>query len=112
MFLQPLQHPVELERGHVSVADMVATTGCRNDLTLGPFVSGCRGDFDFTILFERLILSVVPSVCFLVLSSYRIWYLRSRRIVIKGHFLFLTKLVSICNQRRLLKLFCPATTDD
>lgn len=82
MFVQSPQNPIKLERGHTSIAGMSAI-GCRNDFTLEIFVSGCRGDFDFTILFEHLILSVVPSVCILLLSPYRIWGLHSRPVVIR-----------------------------
>lgn len=97
MFLQSPQHPVELESGYASVTGMSAIR-CRNGFTLEPFVSGCTRDLDFAILFENLVLSVIPSVCFLFLSSYRIWYLHSRRVLINGGlFLFLGKLVSLCN---------------
>lgn len=96
MFLQSTQHPVELGSGHGSFDFLGTTSGCRNDFTLQPFVSGCRGDFDFTILFEHFVLSVIPSVCFLALSLRRIWRLHSRRVIIEGHFLFQSKVVSLC----------------
>lgn len=99
MSSQSPQHPLGMGRGHFLVAniDTGAATGCRNDYTLEPFASGCRGDFDFTILFELVILSVLPAVCFLALSSHRIWRLRSRPVVIRGSILSLSKLVSGCN---------------
>lgn len=99
MSLQSPQHPLGTSRAHLLVANIGtgAATGCRNDYTLEPFVSGCRGDFDFTILFELVVLSILPAVCFLVISSHRIWRLRSRPVVIRGSLLSLSKLVSGCN---------------
>lgn len=47
-------------------------------MTFGPFVSGCRGDGDFTLLFEDTVLSIVPSVCFILLSLLRLWTLYSK----------------------------------
>lgn len=96
MFPQSSQHPVKLDSGHGSVVVLGPSVGCRNDFTIEPFVLGCRGDFDFTILFEHFVLSVIPSVCFLVLSVHRIWRLHRRRIIIHGHFLFQSKAVSLC----------------
>lgn len=102
MSLQSPLHPLGLDEGRVFVANTSAVTSCRNDFTLDPFVRGCRGDFDFTVLFELVILSVIPSVCFLVLSSYRIWCLRQRPVLIRGSLFSLSKLVSDCNQPHLI----------
>ncbi|KAK7409425.1 hypothetical protein QQX98_008386 [Neonectria punicea] len=33
---------------------------CPNDKTFGPTVSGCRGEFDFTLQFQDIALSIVP----------------------------------------------------
>ena len=49
------------------------TRSCTED-TFGP--ASCRGDFDFTLAFEQSILSCLPSVVFILASSWRIWQLR------------------------------------
>lgn len=53
------------------------------DDSFGPAVPrDCRGGFDFTLLFEHAILSVVPSVSFLLISTLRLTALyRARRVV-------------------------------
>jgi len=53
--------------------DNNTTTSCTED-TFGP--ASCRGDFDFTLAFEQSILSCLPSVVFILASSWRIWQLR------------------------------------
>lgn len=45
---------------------------CHSDSTFGPFVSGCRNDYDFTILFEEVVMFIVPSVCFIILAAVRL----------------------------------------
>lgn len=35
--------------------------GCLDDGTIEPTVQGCRGNFDFTIKFEKIVFSVIPS---------------------------------------------------
>ncbi|KAF5020407.1 hypothetical protein F66182_7569 [Fusarium sp. NRRL 66182] len=45
---------------------------CRNDDTFGPIVQGCRGNFDFTVQFEEIFFSVVPSCLFLILALVRL----------------------------------------
>lgn len=104
MSLQSPQHPLELGEGRISIANTSAATWCKNEFTLEPFVEGCRGDFDFTVLFELVILSIVPSVCFLILSSYRIWYLRRKPVLVRGSLLSFGKLVSDCDYHCLLYL--------
>ncbi|KAH8760347.1 ABC transporter type 1, transmembrane domain-containing protein [Diaporthe sp. PMI_573] len=42
-------------------------------------VSGCRGDFDFSLVFEHTILSLAPSSIFLLLSAARLFTLLRRR---------------------------------
>ncbi|OAP62557.1 ABC transporter [Fonsecaea erecta] len=55
---------------------------CNNDDTLGPSVSGCRGDFDFTIKFEQLVFSIVPSALLIVAVVGRAaWSVRKPVIV-------------------------------
>ncbi|KJK76845.1 hypothetical protein H634G_07887 [Metarhizium anisopliae BRIP 53293] len=52
---------------------------CLGDNSIGPAVVGCRGDFDFTITFEETILSILPSACFIVLATPRLWVLSKRQ---------------------------------
>jgi len=42
------------------------------------FVRGCRGDFDFSLLAEQALLSVIPSGLFLLLATARFFALRRR----------------------------------
>ncbi|KAF2788594.1 hypothetical protein K505DRAFT_366344 [Melanomma pulvis-pyrius CBS 109.77] len=55
---------------------------CLNDNSFGPVVEGCRDDFDFTIKFELIFFSLIPTSLFIVLAAVRISYLSQRpRIV-------------------------------
>ncbi|KAH8702423.1 multidrug resistance-associated protein [Talaromyces proteolyticus] len=55
---------------------MTSTDTC-DDGWFGPVVgtTGCRGGFDFTVLFEASILTIVPAVCFLLVAPIRIFQL-------------------------------------
>ena len=55
---------------------------CLNDNAFGPVVSGCRDDFDFTITFEKAMLSITPSACFLALACLRIIWLSRKPTVL------------------------------
>lgn len=47
----------------------------------GPAVSTCRRSFDFTLLFEQAILTILPAGCFLLLALWRtsqLWRKRNR----------------------------------
>ncbi|KAJ5752402.1 hypothetical protein N7520_009319 [Penicillium odoratum] len=48
---------------------------CADDTSFGPTVQGCRGNFDFTLKFEKIILSILPSAVFIVLSVPRVIFL-------------------------------------
>lgn len=48
------------------------------DDKFGPPVSGCRHDFDFTLLFEQSILSLAPIALLMLLSVPRLIQLRRR----------------------------------
>ncbi|GFF44547.1 hypothetical protein IFM46972_07580 [Aspergillus udagawae] len=52
------------------------TDAC-DDGQFGPIVAtgDCREGFDFTVLFESDILSIVPAACFLLLASFRVLHL-------------------------------------
>ncbi|KAI2628674.1 ABC multidrug transporter [Hypoxylon sp. NC1633] len=62
-----------------------------NDQSLGPGILGCRGDFDFTIRFEQLSFSLVPSAIFIVSSLWRISLLTRRPIIVGAPLLRLAK---------------------
>lgn len=56
---------------------------------------GCSGGYEFTPLFEETVLSIVPSVCFVILAVLRILFLWNRKTVITGNcILKFSKLVS------------------
>ncbi|KUJ11330.1 ABC transporter [Mollisia scopiformis] len=57
---------------------------CPDDSTFGPTVHGCRDDFDFTLEFERLFLSLVPSTIFIVLALLRLLMLVRQPLVVKA----------------------------
>jgi hypothetical protein len=59
---------------------MVSTCHPANDDLFGPFIQGCRSNFDFTLLFEQSILSIPPAALLLVLAPPRLVRLiQSRR---------------------------------
>lgn len=66
---------------------------CVNDGSLGPGVRGCRGDFDFTLRFEHVFLSLLPSSLFIVLATLRIAYLSQHWRIIEGRRFQFFKLV-------------------
>ena len=43
----------------------------------GPQVEPCLRSFDFTLQFESIILSALPSALFMLLAPLRIWMLRN-----------------------------------
>lgn len=45
------------------------------DNTFGPHAANCRGDFDFTLLFEETVLSLLPLTLLLIAAPLRIGYL-------------------------------------
>lgn len=66
------------------------------DNELGPQVADCRGNFDFTLLFEEYFLSIVPSALILLALPARYRHLRKKRTheVVKSP-IYWAKLVSI-----------------
>lgn len=50
-------------------------TNLSHDNNFGPIVHNPNADFDFTLLFEQSILTIVPSVCFLLYAPARVWWL-------------------------------------
>lgn len=67
---------------------------CVNDDTFGPAARGCRGDFDFTLVFERTILSIFPNACFAILAVVRLTILSRRPRIIDHIMLRNAKIVS------------------
>ncbi|KAI3390389.1 hypothetical protein diail_9824 [Diaporthe ilicicola] len=58
---------------------MAVTNSSRcDDFNFRP-VLGCRGDFDFSLIFEHTILSLAPSSIFLLLASVRLFSLLQRK---------------------------------
>lgn len=68
-------------------------SGCLNDESLGPAVEGCRGDFDFTIKFEKIFLSMIPASIFIAASLPRIVHLKRQPTIVGGALLRIAKLV-------------------
>jgi hypothetical protein len=72
----------------------MATTNCLNDHDFGPVVKGCRGDFDFTLRFELIIFSLVPSSIFVLVALLRCFQLHKRRTIVDAKLFLAAKLVS------------------
>ncbi|CAK7206573.1 hypothetical protein SEUCBS139899_009369 [Sporothrix eucalyptigena] len=70
-------------------------SGCHDDDTFGPAVQGCRGDFDFTIRFEQLVLAIIPPAVFIPLVLPRLLYLWQKPSLIAGYFLLAGKVFTI-----------------
>lgn len=67
-----------------------------NDNDFGPAVhggDGCRDDFDFTLLFENTILSILPSLLALLFATGRLFFLRSKPKLLRARRFQLSKLV-------------------
>lgn len=80
-------------------------TSCHDD-DFGPFVRGCRDDFDFTVLFEDTILSIAPSILALLFSVGRLIHLYKKPQLLLARTLQLSKLVG-----RTLLMFSHSTDD-
>ncbi|KAI0476031.1 ABC multidrug transporter [Xylariaceae sp. FL0804] len=72
----------------------MSTSGC-NDQSIGPSVRGCRGGFDFTIEFEQLVFSLVPSALFILVSLWRVWVLARRPVIVDAPLFQLAKLTTV-----------------
>ncbi|KAL6714215.1 hypothetical protein ACLMJK_008710 [Lecanora helva] len=73
---------------------MAAPGSCsRTDDTFGPYAGSCRGGFDFTLLFEQAILSLLPLCLLLLVTPFRVVYLIRREIKVKKSVLLPSKLV-------------------
>ena len=72
------------------------STPCNGlDDTFGPYAGECRGGFDFTLLFEETILTLLPLGITLLILFPRVLFLLGRpRKVVAGNTWPLVKIVS------------------
>lgn len=75
---------------------MSYSTACsRIDDTFGPHAKECRDEFDFTLLFEESILSIVPLALLLLLAPNRIIYLFQKKTKVIHSPIIFAKLVRL-----------------
>jgi ATP-binding cassette, subfamily C (CFTR/MRP), member 1 len=55
------------------------------DNVFGPRVVSCRGDFDFTLLFEQALLSMVPSAVVIIVSVGYTFHLFRQNVKTKSN---------------------------
>lgn len=67
------------------------------DRIFGPRISGCRDGFDFTLVFEQSILSMLPTCLFIIAAVPRIVRLYRSNLVLKkgAHSDVILKLVCV-----------------
>lgn len=70
------------------------------DDSFGPAISSNCRSFDFTLLFEQSVLSLLPSAIFLLVVPFRLWYLLRTNVKLLHSRLYLLKLV--CSPTSLL----------
>ncbi|RFU76622.1 abc transporter [Trichoderma arundinaceum] len=69
---------------------------CPDDATFGPVVHGCpRRDFDFTLKFESIFLSILPAAAFIIFALFRLVWLYGKPDIVKGHLFQFTKLAIV-----------------
>lgn len=69
---------------------------CRDlDNTMRVDVGSCRGGFDFSLLFEETILSLLPFALVTILVPLRVWQLSQKRRKVVDSWLLPLKLVSL-----------------
>ncbi len=88
-----LRVPVPLRSSLLLQFDM-DFSGCVNDDSLGPAVQGCREDFDFTLRFEKIFLTLIPTSVFIATALPRLAYLLRRLVIVRGLYLQTVKLVT------------------
>ncbi|KAH8712254.1 hypothetical protein GQ44DRAFT_689190 [Phaeosphaeriaceae sp. PMI808] len=65
-----------------------------NDQTFGPWAGPeCRGSFDFTLLFEEIILTLLPLALIISATPFRIYFLWKKERKVERSTLLFTKLV-------------------
>ncbi|KAL2131166.1 hypothetical protein VTI74DRAFT_5453 [Chaetomium olivicolor] len=70
-------------------------SACPGDASFGPAVRGCRGDFDFTIKFEKIFFALIPAPIFIAFALSRAVYLSRRPVIVNGTLLRAAKLAAI-----------------
>jgi ATP-binding cassette subfamily C (CFTR/MRP) protein 1 len=76
---------------------------CSNiDDSFGPHAVTCRDGFDFTLLFEESILSILPLSLILIVTPFRLSYLFKRQTKVVWSPLLPLKLVSARPHSKLL----------
>ncbi|KAK4152002.1 canalicular multispecific organic anion transporter 1 [Chaetomidium leptoderma] len=68
-------------------------SGCLDDDSFGPAVRGCRGDFDFTIKFEKIFFALIPAPILVAFFLCRVVYLVRKPVIVGGAALRTAKLV-------------------
>ena len=63
------------------------------DITFGPWAGDCWGGFDFTLLFEETVLSILPLAATLLVIPFRVFYLLRREVKVDRSALLALKLV-------------------
>ncbi|KAI1452911.1 P-loop containing nucleoside triphosphate hydrolase protein [Annulohypoxylon moriforme] len=71
-------------------------SGCPSDEAFGPTVQGCRDDFDFTIMFEKVFFTLIPTAVFITICIPRAAFLVRKPTVVGGAFLRSVKFLFIC----------------
>ena len=66
------------------------------DDVFGPVISGCRQNFDFTLLFEQSILSLLPATLLLLVAPLRLLQLYKASVKTRSASVGQIKLVSLC----------------
>jgi hypothetical protein len=61
----------------------------------GPIVDGCGSNFDFTLLFEETVLSILPLCITIGLAILRVLQLWRQRVIVNSGFLLPYKLVRL-----------------
>jgi hypothetical protein len=51
---------------------------CAGDGSFGPVIQGCRDDYDFTLLFQQMVLRLGPAIIFVVLGTVNALSLRRK----------------------------------
>jgi hypothetical protein len=76
------------------MASNSTTLSCQQiDNTFHYYAQGCRGAFDFTLLFEETILAALPVGLLVLLAPPRIWHLLKRPKKVVDSFLLPLKIV-------------------
>lgn len=66
--------------------------GFAADTNFGPSVSTCRREFDFTILFEEVVLVIIPACTFIILALASLLFLQQGHILVRYGRLYSLKL--------------------